>query len=87
MLQECILINFLHAENSETNIRTLKTSEPGRSVSIVTGYALDDRGSIPDGTECFSSTLCVQPGLRPTQPPVQWVPGILSETNVAGACC
>jgi hypothetical protein len=33
----------------------------GTSVSIVTDYRLDDRGSIPDrGKKDFSSSLCVQ---------------------------
>jgi hypothetical protein len=42
------------------------------SVSIATGYGLD-RDSIPGGDwEFFSST----PALGPTQPPMQWVPGV-----------
>jgi hypothetical protein len=46
------------------------------SVSIVSDYGLDDRAigvRSPVGAEDFSSSLCVQ-----TQPPVQWVPGVLS---------
>jgi hypothetical protein len=32
----------------------------------------------PAGAKDFSSSLCVHTGLRPTQPPVQWVPRVLS---------
>lgn len=45
--------------------------EPGSSVFIVTGYGLDEHGSIPDRGEDFSSNLRAQPGFGPTQPPVQ----------------
>jgi hypothetical protein len=34
----------------------------GNSVSIVSDYGLDERGSIPDKAEDFSSRLCVQTG-------------------------
>jgi hypothetical protein len=61
----------------------------GSSVSIVSDYGLDD-GDIgvrsPSGAKDFSSNLCVQKALMPTQPPVQWVPGVLSEgQSAAGA--
>jgi hypothetical protein len=52
----------------------------GSSVSIVSDYGLDDRAigvRSPAGAKVFSSNLCVQTGLGPTQPPVQWVPGVL----------
>jgi hypothetical protein len=40
---------------------------------------LGDRGSIPDrGERIFPVTSVSRPALRPTQPPVQWVPGVLS---------
>ena len=42
----------------------------GSSVSIVTDYELDGRGSNPGGDEIFRPS-------RPTLgPPVQWVPGL-----------
>jgi hypothetical protein len=50
------------------------------SGSIVSDYGLDDRAigvRSPEGAKDFSCILCVQ-ALRPTQPPVQWVPGVLS---------
>jgi hypothetical protein len=38
-----------------------------------------DRGSIPGRGEIFFSVARVsRPALGPTQPPVQWVPGVLS---------
>jgi hypothetical protein len=51
----------------------------GSSVSTVSGYGLDDRAievRSPAGAKDFSSILCVQ--TSPTQPPVQWAPGVLS---------
>jgi hypothetical protein len=38
------------------------TRSRGSSVSIVSDYKLDDRGSSPTGAEDFSSSLCVQTG-------------------------
>ena len=44
---------------------------PGSSVGIATDYGLDGPGSNPGGDEIFRSS---RPVLRPTQPPVKWVP-------------
>jgi hypothetical protein len=53
--------------------------EPSRSLSAVSGYGLDDRAigvRFPVETKDFFSLSSVsRPALRPTQPPVQWVPG------------
>ena len=46
---------------------------PGSSVGIATDYRLDGPGSNPGGDEIF---LPSTPALRPTQPPVKWVPGL-----------
>jgi hypothetical protein len=46
------------------------------SVSIVSDYGLDDRGSIPDRDRGFFLYPASRPALVPTQPPVQWIPGV-----------
>jgi hypothetical protein len=55
----------------------------GSSGSIVSDYGLDDRAievRSPTGAKDFSSSPCVQTGsgTHPAQPPIQWVPGVLS---------
>jgi hypothetical protein len=48
-------------------------------VSTVSGYGLDDRGSIPGrGERIFHLSSVSRPALGPTQPPVQLVPGVIS---------
>jgi len=46
---------------------------PGSSVGIATDYGLDGPGSNPGGDEIFRQS---RPALVPTQPTVQWVPGL-----------
>ena len=46
---------------------------PGSSVGIAIEYGLDGPGSNPGGDEIFRM---FRTALRPTQPPVQWVPGL-----------
>jgi hypothetical protein len=41
---------------------------------IALGYGLDDRG----GLGIFLFTTASRKVLRPTQPPIQWAPGVLS---------
>jgi hypothetical protein len=45
----------------------------GNSVGIATDYGLDGPGSNPGGDEIFRPS---RQALVPTQPPVQWVPGL-----------
>jgi hypothetical protein len=60
----------------------LVVREPGSSVQIVSGYGRDDRAievRSPAEAKGFFSVACVsRPALGPTQPPVQWVPEVLS---------
>jgi len=46
---------------------------PGGSVGIATDYGLHGPGSNAGGDEIFRPS---RPVLRPTQPPVKWVPGL-----------
>jgi hypothetical protein len=41
-------------------------------------YRLDDRSSIPGRGKGFFVYSVSRPALRPTQPPFQWIPGVLS---------
>jgi hypothetical protein len=48
----------------------------GTSVGTAADYELDDRGSIPGMGKIFLCSTASRQALRPTQPPIQWVPGV-----------
>jgi hypothetical protein len=51
------------------------------SVGMVLGYGMDDRDSrviFPVGLGNFLLTTVFRTTLRPTQPPIQWLPEVLS---------
>jgi hypothetical protein len=75
--------NYLHCNTSL--VRCSSVMSPHRcfntfldtSVSLPTGYGLDDRGSISNrGNEIIVHSTASRPPLGPTQPPIQWVLGV-----------
>jgi hypothetical protein len=55
--------------------------EPGRSVNVVSGYGLDtgrSRFGPRQRQRIFPVASVSRLAQRPTQPPAQWVPGVLS---------
>jgi hypothetical protein len=63
----------IYMYNTYITLHISTTSWPGSSVGIATGYGLDGPG------RDFSHTT--RPVLGLTQPPVQWVPGLLIVTK------
>jgi hypothetical protein len=77
---------FIIVKNSA---RTSKRTEQGSSVSIVSDYGLDTGWlgfDARQGQRIFPLASVSRPVVGPTQPPIQWVPGILSPgQSAAGA--
>jgi hypothetical protein len=57
----------------------MKYNQLGQLSTIPLGYELDDLGfDSRQGLGIFLFTNVSRPALRPTQPPIQWIPGALS---------
>ena len=80
--QQNCLMDLQHLEHSifspfaKINYYLVPSSGPGSIVGIATAYRLDDLGIESWWGRDFPHLS--RPALRPTQPPVQWVPGLSS---------
>jgi hypothetical protein len=67
---------------TEIRVGDYKLASLGNSDSIVSGYGLDDRAievrSPAEAKRIFPLASLCRPDLGPTQPPVQWVPVVIS---------
>jgi hypothetical protein len=62
-----------HTARKSESFGRLMPGSRGSSISLVSYYGLDDRA-----IDVRSPASVSRPDLRPTQPPVQWVLGVLS---------
>jgi hypothetical protein len=78
---ECYWIRIMHGKynTADGDLMSKATVQcwPGSSFSIATGYGLDGPGIESRWGRDFPHLS--RPALGPTQPPVQWVPGLSRE--------
>ena len=67
------MVTLLDKYLDRMKYKLLNKAKLGSSVGIATDYGLDGPGSNPGGDEIFRPS---RPALWPTQPPVQWIPGL-----------
>jgi hypothetical protein len=68
----------LAALHYEFRVSTTTMESWGSLVSILSEYRLDDRGSDPQQRQrIFPLASVYKPAQGPTQPPIQWVLGVL----------
>jgi hypothetical protein len=86
--ESSVMKRGIHRENSIFAVCMIPSCELVSSVSIVSDYRLDGRGSIPNRDRIFLLVPVLRLALGPTQPPIQWVLGALPHGwSVAGAWC
>jgi hypothetical protein len=75
----CLMCSVVTERQVKTKyVGGIKEGDPGSSVSIVSGYGAIEVRSPAEAKGFFPLASVSRPALGPTQPPVQWVPEVLS---------